>query len=239
MKREWRVGVVVVFAAACFLGVSGILAAQEEKTGQQFEEALVFDSMGEVELHSYSKRSGFMLPYVLCLAAVRESSDLCSHLNDDDAKYCLNNFTALHQFYRQLILGKIKTPELVSIYLTREPGNTIQTAEILIEGFIKRDDSICSKEAKECQAYNKRDASRCPDKYCVDRVLYFQAIEQRSENICKKIKVEGIQALCMADVRGNESACNECASYKKFIKAYREDAGNRATPEMPTKEAVQ
>ncbi len=211
------------------------------------------------ELKYYTKRNGFMSPYIICLAAAENRLEYCDFLSDAEAGDCRNNIRTWHQFYRSAILSGGATPDLIQYCRSEfkktqeqkakkdpnepdDPGIAMTTDECrqYIEGFIRKTPLGNCSESKFCMAVTTRDASLCGDEAegCTQNFLYLDAMENNDISRCEQIRDENLKMLCKAGLATSSEECKKCKSFDNFFEALVDDRAKRLTalpPELSQK----
>lgn len=173
----------------------------------------------------YSKKGRLLVPYLLCVAAVRDDRSLCRYLNSDAARLCREQFASLHSFYKQLIIGGVINAKVIRACMRSNKGLTLKQCQELAKAFISQNPSICKvmgePGAAECNAVMTGNPAFCQGiQGCQDKVSYVKAIRKFDPQKCDKIKDNSLRLLCKGDITMDENVCKQNAGFKKFIKLY-------------------
>lgn len=197
------------------------LAAFAQSINEQFEKFTLGELQANSTISHKAKQEGQLDSYVGCLACLRNDVSLCGYSSDPDQ--CKKDHLLLYGFYRDLLLTKTVTANMIINFRQRGEKTPPDQIQVMANAILAKDNNYCANISdtigrKTCLAMTTRDPGACPDIHCKNRVYYMQAVESLNIGRCNAIKDERTRMICVGSLATDENQCKQCQSFKTFIK---------------------
>jgi len=165
--------------------------------------------------------------YFLCRAAFKDNIKECDMLISPEREVCRNAFNGFHGLFGSLLIEGRITPQILSTWKSQLVLDD-KITEALMEGWLKKDISVCKGMPPDCRAWISEDLHPCDSlkqgrELCREMVNYIKAIRRKDIKACEKIKRHPVRMLCrgyIAYINLDLEICEDNKGFKEFCERY-------------------